>query len=70
VLYCADFLEPGRSFDREERAELARRFPDNPQAVVLEVARRRILYAITTGWSLPEPTVRFWNSIADSASSR
>ncbi len=70
VLYCADFLEPGRSFDRAERAELARRFPDDPQAVVFDVARRRVLYAIRTGWTLPEPTVRFWNSLADSAASR
>jgi HD superfamily phosphohydrolase YqeK len=70
VLYCADFLEPGRSFDRAERAELAQRFPDDPQTVVFDVARRRVLYAIRTGWTLPEPTVRFWNSLADSAASR
>lgn len=70
VLYCADFLEPGRSFDGEERAALAGRFPDEPQAVVLDVARRRLLYTIRTGWTLPEPTVRFWNSLCESASSR
>lgn len=70
VLYCADFLEPGRSFDQEERAHLAQRFPEDPQAVVVDVARRRLLYTIRTGWKVPEPTVRFWNSLADSASSR
>ena len=70
VLYCADFLEPGRSFDREDRARLALRFPDDPQTVVRDVARRRVLYAIRTGWALPEPTVRFWNSLCDSASLR
>ena len=27
MLYCADYLEPGREFDRERRAELAERLP-------------------------------------------
>ena len=27
VLYCADFLEPGRNFDQSGRADLAARFP-------------------------------------------
>lgn len=70
VLYCADFLEPGRSFDRAERAELALRFPDDPRGVLVDLARRRLLHTIRTGWTLPEPTVRFWNSLADSALSR
>ena len=30
MLYCADYLEPGRPFDRERRAELAERLPDDP----------------------------------------
>lgn len=67
VLYCADFLEPGRRFDREERAELAARFPEAPARVLMEVARRRVLYVVRSGWTLPEPTIRFWNSLADSA---
>jgi HD superfamily phosphohydrolase YqeK len=70
VLYCADFLEPGRSFDREARAQLAQRFPEDSQAVVFDVARRRLLHTVRTGWAIPEPTVRFWNSLAASASSR
>jgi HD superfamily phosphohydrolase YqeK len=70
VLYCADFLEPGRSFDRVERADLAHRFPDNPQAVLSDVARRRMLHLIRTGWTIPEPTLRFWNSLVVSASPR
>ena len=32
VLYCADYLEPGRAFRREWRAEQAERFPDDPPA--------------------------------------
>ncbi len=64
VLYCADFLEPGRRFDREARAALATRFPSDPPGVLLEVARRRMLYIVHCGWTIPEPTHRFWNSLA------
>jgi HD superfamily phosphohydrolase YqeK len=68
ALYCADFLEPGRRFDRDERAELARRFPVAPAEVLLEVARRRILHIVRSGWTLPEPTVHFWNSLTATSS--
>ena len=67
VLYCADYLEPGRSFDREVRADLAARFPSDPSGVLRDVARRRILHTIESRWPLPEPTVRFWNALAGSA---
>ena len=60
----ADFLEPGRSFDRVGRAALANRFPVDPDGVLYEVARRRLAYSIEFGWSIPEPTYRFWNSLA------
>lgn len=63
VLYCADFLEPGRPYMVDERAELARRFPRDPGGALREVARLRLLHAIESGWPLPEPTVRFWNSL-------
>jgi 2-amino-4-hydroxy-6-hydroxymethyldihydropteridine diphosphokinase len=62
VLYCADFLEPGRTFEAEKRAALAARFPSDPVAVLLEVARWRIGHLIQSGWTLPEPSYRFWNS--------
>lgn len=65
VLYCADFLEPGRKFDRAERAELAERFPGAPREVLLEVARRRIGWLVRSGWMIPETTWRFWNSLAN-----
>lgn len=69
VLYCADYLEPGRSNAGPERAALAERFPSDPQGVLLAVARARMLYLIESGWSIPQPTMRFWNSLA-AASSR
>ena len=61
VLYCADYLEPGREHGREERAALVRRFPGDPSGVLREVARQRLLHAVHAGWPLPDPTVRFWN---------
>lgn len=63
VLYCADFLEPGRDHTREERAALAKRFPADAGGVLREVARMRLLHAVGAGWTLPDPTVRFWNSL-------
>jgi HD superfamily phosphohydrolase YqeK len=68
VLYCADFLEPGRDFARDRRAELAGRFPADPAGVLREVARDRLKHMIASAWPLPEPTVRFWNSLVAAAS--
>ena len=70
VLYCADYLEPGRPFDRERRRELARRFPDDPASVVGAVAADRIAYVVRSGWPLLEPTVDFWNSLVAPSASR
>lgn len=63
VLYCADFLEPGRAHLRPERAALAARFPTDSGGVLREVARLRLGRSIQQGWPLPDPTVRFWNSL-------
>lgn len=70
VLYCADYLEPGRAFGREHRAELAARFPDDPQGVLIAVAGDRVGHIVRSRWPLIEPTVRFWNSLADSSAPR
>ena len=69
VLYCADFLEPGRNFDKSGRAELAVRFPRDPTGVLREVARARVSRLVQSGWPLPDPTVRFWNSLFSRAAS-
>jgi len=69
VLYCADYLEPGRPYDRERRAELARQFPDDPGGVLREVARIRVSRLIASALPLPEPTVRFWNMLCARGSS-
>jgi HD superfamily phosphohydrolase YqeK len=74
ILYCADYLDPGRAFDQAQRAELAERLPDDPGGVLREVARSRLTHLIQSGWPVLEPTIRFWNSLvatgANSHSSR
>jgi HD superfamily phosphohydrolase YqeK len=70
VLYCADFLEPGRVFGRERRAALAERFPDDPAGVLVAVAGDRLSHLIASGWPLIDPTVRFWNSLVAPSVSR
>jgi HD superfamily phosphohydrolase YqeK len=68
VLYCADYLEPGRTHDREIRSALAAAFPEDPSGVLGQVAVRRVGHLITSGWVIPEPTWRFWNSLASARS--
>jgi HD superfamily phosphohydrolase YqeK len=70
VLYCADYLEPGRTFKPAWRAELAARFPDDPAAVLRAVAADRLTHLVGSGWPIPECTVRFWNSVVEPSGSR
>jgi HD superfamily phosphohydrolase YqeK len=63
ILYCADYLEPGRPFDRKHRAALAERLPSDPGAVLREVARARLLHIVQSGWPVHDLTRRFWNSL-------
>ena len=64
MLYLADYLEPGRKFKRAERAELAARVPTDPQKVLLQVARSRLIRALEAGYRLPVEGIEFWNGIA------
>ncbi|HEX4627540.1 MAG TPA: hypothetical protein VH137_02030 [Gemmatimonadales bacterium] len=63
MLYLGDFLEPGRTFDRESRAALAQRVPAERDAVLTEVARLRIEWTVKSSWPLAPETVGFWNSL-------
>lgn len=63
VLYCADFLDPERPFLVQERADMAERLPGDPGGVLREVARARLRHIVTAGWTIPEPTWRFWNNL-------
>jgi HD superfamily phosphohydrolase YqeK len=62
-VYLADFLEPGRDYERAERRALADRVPLERDAVLREVARRRIMWAVRSEWPLPPETVAFWNAL-------
>ena len=61
MLYLADFLEPGRTLP--DGADLARRVPNERDAVLTEVARRRLEWIIRSGWPLPDASVAFWNQL-------
>ncbi|MBM4187411.1 MAG: hypothetical protein FJ206_08880 [Gemmatimonadetes bacterium] len=69
VLYCADFLEPGRTHQSARRTELADRFPADPDGVLFRVGQWRIERLIEAGWQLPEATWRFWNALPRSGGS-
>jgi HD superfamily phosphohydrolase YqeK len=66
MLYLADYLEPGRPFDRELRRSLAARVPTARDAVLREVAARRIARIVDAPWPLAPETVDFWNSLVAS----
>jgi HD superfamily phosphohydrolase YqeK len=68
ILYCADYLEPGRKHAREWRADLAERLPSETAQVIREVATARVGHLVTSGRPLLEPTVRFWNSLVAESS--
>ena len=64
MLYLADYLEPGRRFEAEERRAIADRVPADPDGALREVTRRRIERALRSGWALRAETVELWNAIA------
>jgi 2-amino-4-hydroxy-6-hydroxymethyldihydropteridine diphosphokinase len=63
MLYLADYLEPGREVDREERARLARRAPYEPEGVLVEVAKRKIGWLLLSSRPIDPGTVDFWNAL-------
>lgn len=63
ALYCADFLDPGRGFLVEERARLAARFPDEPDAVFREVVRHRVTRAEDRHVPVHPRTAQLWDQV-------
>ncbi|MFP3947877.1 MAG: hypothetical protein ACLFWG_04035, partial [Longimicrobiales bacterium] len=63
ALYCADFVEPGRSSDRALRAELRSRYPGDPDGVLRDVLRSRIGYVLERGRPIFLGTARMWNRL-------
>ena len=63
VLYLADYLEPGRSFQQAERARLAARVPGELRVVLREVARARREWGRAKGWAVMGETEDFWHAL-------
>jgi HD superfamily phosphohydrolase YqeK len=66
MLYLADYLEPGRPYDRDVRRALAARVPAERDRVLQAVAARRIERVIESRWPLARETVGFWNALVSS----
>jgi len=69
MLYLADYLEPGRPYEREKLDAFAARVPAEPAAVLRDVASMRLAWRIRNGGRIARETWEFWNSIAADASS-
>lgn len=67
MLYLADYLEPGRP-SIVGREELVASVPSQRDAILREVARRRIEWVLRSNWPLPPQTVAFWNQLVGTAS--
>ncbi len=63
ALYMADFLEPGRTFTRRDRAFLAAHAPHDFDGVFRQVLLARIEYALREGYALFPETVSLWNAV-------
>lgn len=63
ALYMADFLEPGRSFSRHDRAFLAEHVPHDFDGVFRQVLRARLEWSLHEGHSLFPQTVALWNQV-------
>jgi HD superfamily phosphohydrolase YqeK len=64
ALYMADFLEPGRSFARADRAFLASHLVLDFDGVFRQVVRQRLEWSLREGNRLYPETVSLWNDVA------
>lgn len=62
-LYIGDWLDPGRSFRRAERAAMRERMPRERDEVAVEVAERRIRRLLDRRLAVLPVSVRFWNRL-------
>lgn len=63
MLYLADFLEPGRTFDPVGRAAWRARMPLDVNGVLREVLAARIQHLISAHRPLRRETLAFWNQV-------
>ncbi len=64
-LFMADYLEPGREFESNEREALRSRLPAHEREVLREVCARRIAWRLREGKPVRRETVEFWNELVD-----
>jgi len=71
MLFLADYLEPGRTHLRKERALLAARVSAEPEAVLRDVLRLRLSWLLERSRPIRKETWELWNRLAagDSSSS-
>ena len=63
ALYMADYLEPGRAFDREWRAEMAERVPNDFEGAFRDVVRHRLAPRVAAGEVLLPERDALWRSV-------
>lgn len=63
ALYCADFLEPGRDFLPEWRAELRARMPAELDEVLREIVRQRVGNLLERALPVRAETLGLWNAL-------
>lgn len=63
ALYMADFLDPGRSFARGDRAFLAAHVANDFDGVFRQVVRQRLEWSLREGKGLFAETVALWNAV-------
>ena len=63
LLYLADYLEPGRPFDEEHRADLRARMPHDWKQVLRTVVSSRVKHLLDSGNTIRPETMGYWNSV-------
>jgi HD superfamily phosphohydrolase YqeK len=67
ALYIADYIEPGRTYEPERLAVLRARMPAALDAVLREVAERRLAHLLHSRRVLAPESVAFWNRLTATA---
>jgi HD superfamily phosphohydrolase YqeK len=65
ALYLADFLEPGRDFLVEWRAELRAHMPHEMDAVLVEVLASRLRHLVEGRRPIRPETAAFWSAVVE-----
>jgi 2-amino-4-hydroxy-6-hydroxymethyldihydropteridine diphosphokinase len=66
MLYMADYLEPERSSEDEQRADLAARVPTDPVEVLRIVVRERLVWNLRSNLPVWMESSEFWNAVLQS----